>query len=468
MKLSVIITRTGNKELLNSIERRMGRDDEIISFNTNSSNIKNKIDKAIDDTIHDNILIVNTKDNYLSREEYVDMFKKEGIVVSNLKPDKTVGIKSSLKFNKNTFNIFNFKAKNVIEYIEKLRNIMLKEDSNEFIIRKKDIPKKVKKRYSSNKRKETKPEDWDIKPRIMLITDVSGWAWWIKSRYINKYLSQYYNFDIINMIGKNRGRIREGYDIYFTFGYSYIGYLKHIDFEKRVTGITAHRKSNILEPKMRMAHATHANSILLLEELKQIHNNPFYVPNGVDENLFYKKRPIMDNRNEITFGHVGKKSILKNQTTILEPAVNKANVKYNPHYNKYTNKVPHTKMVDIHNNYDVYIACSDEDGTPNGMLEAAACGRPVIINNIGNAPQFIKDGYNGFIVEKKIDSYVDVMRWCKDNPDKVHQMGINARSEIERAWTWELMSKNYMYMFDKILNIYRDDDTYENPARYHI
>lgn len=241
---------------------------------------------------------------------------------------------------------------------------------------------------------------------------------------------------MINLIGPNKGKIgKDTHDIYFTFGYSYVGYVKNLPFRKRATGITAHRPHHLLRPRMQMAYATHANSVLLYNELCSMHSNVFYVPNGVDENLFIEKKPVMQGRDEPIIGHVGKKGKMKNQQAILEPAIKKANADYRPHYNDYTNKVPHDKMVDIHNEYDVFIAASDEDGTPNGMLEAAACGRPIIINNIGNAPEFVTNGYNGFVVEKKVDAYVEAIRWFRNNPDKVYEMGQNARAEIERAWT---------------------------------
>jgi hypothetical protein len=60
------------------------------------------------------------------------------------------------------------------------------------------------------------------------------------------------------------------------------------------------------------------------------------------------------------------------------------------------------------------------------------------------------------------------MKWCRDNPDKVYEMGQNAKAEIERAWTWKLMSKNYMWMFDYILDLKRENENYDNPARFHI
>jgi glycosyltransferase involved in cell wall biosynthesis len=143
---------------------------------------------------------------------------------------------------------------------------------------------------------------------------------------------------------------------------------------------------------MKKVYATHANSVLLYNELKSMHNFPFYVPNGVDVDLFYEKTSILSDHDEPIFGHVGKKGKMKNQSTILEPAVKKANVKYYPHYNDYTNKISHDKMVDIHQNYDVLLIASSEDATPNSFLEASACGRMTIGNKIGNLPEFIVDG----------------------------------------------------------------------------
>ena len=47
-------------------------------------------------------------------------------------------------------------------------------------------------------------------------------------------------------------------------------------------------------------------------------------------------------------------------------------------------------------------------------------------------------------------------------------MGENALKEIREKWTWKLMSRNYLLMFDSILGIKRDRGLYENPALYHI
>ena len=110
------------------------------------------------------------------------------------------------------------------------------------------------------------------KPKILFICDVKGWAWWIKSNYIKRYINDEFDIDIINFIGSGSNRkINDSkYDLYFTFGYSFINKLKgNISKNRKITGVTAHRPLNVIIPKMRMAGYIHANSILLYNELKQ-------------------------------------------------------------------------------------------------------------------------------------------------------------------------------------------------------
>ncbi|MFW6029534.1 MAG: glycosyltransferase family 4 protein [Halanaerobiales bacterium] len=120
---------------------------------------------------------------------------------------------------------------------------------------------------------------------------------------------------------------------------------------------------------------------------------------------------IMSGRDEMVFGHVGKLSPNKGQRQVIEPAIKRAGVRYFSHYNNYKKKVSHKDMPMVHHNYDVFICASDEDGTPCPALEAAACGRPIISNRIGNMPELIENYENGILLDSKnIDDYVDAIK----------------------------------------------------------
>lgn len=72
------------------------------------------------------------------------------------------------------------------------------------------------------------------------------------------------------------------------------------------------------------------------------------------------------------------------------------------------------------------------EGLVTVNLEASATGRAVITcDNIGTR-ETVKDGYSGFIVPvKNVQALVEKMIYFLENPDKVEEMGNNARKYVE-------------------------------------
>lgn len=309
-------------------------------------------------------------------------------------------------------------------------------------------------KYFEKLRKEMKSVISGKRSKILFISDVSGWAWWNKSKYLQMYLADEFDIDVICVIGPDaRNGINPGrYDLYFTYGYSYVMFVNGVELSKRVTGVTAHRPTKVIQRYMKMADHIHANSLLLLNEVKKMvnHDRVYYVPNGVDENLFRQIKPIGENKTLVA-GHVGKECPQKMQSEIIKPAINEAGIEGFYNLNDYTTRIPYCEMYKQYQEMDVFIVASIEDGTPNGALEAAACGRPIISNRIGNMPEFIKDGYNGFLVDMDIKLYVEKIKYLNEHRDHLIEMGKNARKTVEEGWTWKIQSENYRNMFRKIL-----------------
>jgi glycosyltransferase involved in cell wall biosynthesis len=271
------------------------------------------------------------------------------------------------------------------------------------------------------------------RPKILLIADVCGWAWWNKSQYLKMYLADDFDIDTICVLGPEKAGINRGkYQLFVTYGYSYVHMLQGVPRRRRMTGITAHRKINFLKPYMELAKWNHANSLMLIEDLKKMkvkNTEMFYVPNGVDEQVFHPIRPLTT-EGELIAGHVGKVCTAKGQQEFIIPAMNRAKVKSIYNMNDYRDRRPYCEMAPYYNDMDVFLCASVEDGTPNPALEAAACGRPIISNRIGNMPELIKDGYNGFLVERKVGAYVEKLEYLRKNRDHLVEMGKNARKTI--------------------------------------
>ncbi len=80
------------------------------------------------------------------------------------------------------------------------------------------------------------------KPKILLISDVPGWAWDYKCQQIKKYLSDEFDFTIIHRYqeGKLYRKQIGKHDLYFTFAPKFLDMLKPIPIHQRVSGVTAH------------------------------------------------------------------------------------------------------------------------------------------------------------------------------------------------------------------------------------
>ena len=302
--------------------------------------------------------------------------------------------------------------------------------------------------------------DWpdNGKPKIVLVSDVTGWAWWIKSQYLIKHLSDDFNFMTISAQEQITHWKNLDADLYLTFGWDYFHRLSNVDKKRIISGITAHKDKTTWQNgalrTLKQCEWVHANSLLLKNALHEGGiKDVFYVPNGVDEELFIEKKPINLLGEKLVAGHVGKLAGLggKGQKEFLEPAAKQAEVKWKGHYNNYANRVEHAKMVDFYQDIDVFCVASITDGTPNGALEASACARPVISNHIGNMPEFIVDGVNGFLVNRDVKDYVEKMKLLDKDRDLCYEMGQNARKTIEEGWTWTIMAENYRNMFNDIL-----------------
>jgi glycosyltransferase involved in cell wall biosynthesis len=104
-------------------------------------------------------------------------------------------------------------------------------------------------------------------------------------------------------------------------------------------------------------------------------------------------------------------------------------------------------MVDFYRQLDVYVCASDSEGTPNPCLEASACGLPIVTTAVGNMPEFVRDGENGFLVERRAEDVAARLTRLRDDPALLACMGAAARTAAE-AWDWRRQAPRYAPLFD--------------------
>jgi glycosyltransferase involved in cell wall biosynthesis len=89
-------------------------------------------------------------------------------------------------------------------------------------------------------------------------------------------------------------------------------------------------------------------------------------------------------------------------------------------------------MVALYREADVFVLTSDWEGTPNVVMEAMACGLPVVATRVGGVPEVIENGITGFHVESRDESGM-VSAVCRlvQDPHLRELVGGRARQHIE-------------------------------------
>jgi colanic acid/amylovoran biosynthesis glycosyltransferase len=85
---------------------------------------------------------------------------------------------------------------------------------------------------------------------------------------------------------------------------------------------------------------------------------------------------------------------------------------------------------------------NDQEGIPNALKEAMACGKPVISTYHAGIPELVEDGVSGFLVpEKDAPALAQKIEYLLQNPNLWHDMGVAGRKKIKTAYEKKQINK---------------------------
>ncbi len=112
-------------------------------------------------------------------------------------------------------------------------------------------------------------------------------------------------------------------------------------------------------------------------------------------------------------------------------------------------------MREYYNSLDLYICASRSEGTPRPVIEAAACGVPVISTDVGIVPELIYDDVDGFIVDRNYAAIKSKIEWIAKNREVLPGMGKLIREKMEREFNWEFLIDQWTDFFRFSLELYK-------------
>lgn len=101
---------------------------------------------------------------------------------------------------------------------------------------------------------------------------------------------------------------------------------------------------------------------------------------------------------------------------------------------------------------DVFVNSSVSEGLPNAMLEAMACGLPVVVSDCGDVREAVRDGVEGFMfAPHDTEAMVEALVKLWSDPTLRATMGAAARARVQEEFGLEQQIERFTILYSRVL-----------------
>lgn len=113
--------------------------------------------------------------------------------------------------------------------------------------------------------------------------------------------------------------------------------------------------------------------------------------------------------------------------------------------------IPYEEIPRHLNELKILVLPSYTEGLPNTMLEAMACGTPILATAVGSIPDIIRNGYTGFLMRGNSPECIaqNVIK-ALDHPD-LERVAKNARKLVEVKFNYQAAIEQYKRVLNLLL-----------------
>lgn len=110
------------------------------------------------------------------------------------------------------------------------------------------------------------------------------------------------------------------------------------------------------------------------------------------------------------------------------------------------------KLVEYYRDALAYVHPAHYEGLPTVLLEAMACGKAVVVTAVSGALDVVNDKVNGLLVPpRRPDILAQTLMHVLDNPEAASELGVNARLEVCRRFSWKVIGERYLEEYRHLL-----------------
>ena len=168
------------------------------------------------------------------------------------------------------------------------------------------------------------------------------------------------------------------------------------------------------------------------------------------EYLIKAMKDVLKEHENVTLRIVGSGPLEKKLKELIEDLRLQKNVEI-------LKNVSDEDLLRLYNSSDLFVLPSvvDSQGNTEGLgvvlLEAMACGLPVIGSNIGGIPDIIQDGETGLLVpEKDVNELSKSIVSLIEDEDLRERIAFNGYNMVREKFSWEKVAEGYITIYKEI------------------
>lgn len=110
-----------------------------------------------------------------------------------------------------------------------------------------------------------------------------------------------------------------------------------------------------------------------------------------------------------------------------------------------------TDIPQLLHTFSLFCLPSLAEGTPVSLLEAMACGLPVVASRVGGIPEVVTEGEHGYLVPPSdTEALATALARYVADPDLARRHGDAARRRIEQRFGMDAMLSAYLGLYDRL------------------
>ena len=134
-------------------------------------------------------------------------------------------------------------------------------------------------------------------------------------------------------------------------------------------------------------------------------------------------------------------------------------------HTKFVGRVEHERVVEQYQVADIYLNGSEIDNQPLSILEAFACGLPVVTTDAGGIPDMVRNAETGFVVTRgDHEAMAKRALGLLADPGVAASMTRKARAECEQ-YIWERVRDEWVELYSQVADRNSQTSSQQSPSR---